>query len=298
MKIKTALILSLILFTCHTCFSQGKRYIYYFDADLQPTSKSKATIIGTGTKENDVVKLVCVDNKSQQVVLVGYFTDSSLHVHDGLYVLYYYNGNKASEENYDKGKQNGLFREWDNAGRLTDSTIYEHGKKISEAKFSYRKSGQLSHADFTDFSSDKEQVYNYNDSGKVSSEVSFTGNIGILKHYNKEGIKLDTVYARGETEAMFPGGDAGWTRYITDEIRQNIDELMRDNQSGTCRVKFIIDKDGYPKDVTAVTMKGTKLAEVAVRAIANGPKWIPAVQYGRKVNAYREQPVTFTISSR
>jgi protein TonB len=39
-------------------------------------------------------------------------------------------------------------------------------------------------------------------------------------------------------------------------------------------------------------MKGTKLAEVAVNAIRNGPKWIPAQQNGRQVNAYRLQPVT------
>lgn len=39
-------------------------------------------------------------------------------------------------------------------------------------------------------------------------------------------------------------------------------------------------------------MKGTALAKVAVRIIKNSPKWNPASQYGRKVNAYRIQPVT------
>jgi protein TonB len=43
-------------------------------------------------------------------------------------------------------------------------------------------------------------------------------------------------------------------------------------------------------------MKGTKLAEIAVNAIRKGPAWKPAVQNGRQVNAYREQPVTFTIT--
>jgi len=42
-------------------------------------------------------------------------------------------------------------------------------------------------------------------------------------------------------------------------------------------------------------MQGSVLAEVAVNAIRNGPKWIPAEQYGRKVNAFREQPVSFTV---
>ncbi len=43
-------------------------------------------------------------------------------------------------------------------------------------------------------------------------------------------------------------------------------------------------------------MKGSKLAEVAVNAIRKGPKWIPARQNSREVNAYRQQPITFTIS--
>ncbi len=58
----------------------------------------------------------------------------------------------------------------------------------------------------------------------------------------------------------------------------------------------MIDKEGKPKNVEAITMQGSALARVAVGAIKNGPKWIPAVQYGRKVNAFREQPVTFNLS--
>jgi periplasmic protein TonB len=51
-------------------------------------------------------------------------------------------------------------------------------------------------------------------------------------------------------------------------------------------------------DVQATTMKGSKLAEVAVNAIRKGPKWIPAQQNGRMVNAYRLQPVTLTNPDR
>lgn len=279
-------------------FSQDKKYIYYFDSELNPASKSKSTITGTGIKENGLVKVVCTDNSTGQVVMVAYFTDSSLKVNQGLAELYYSNGNKASAVNYDNGKEDGLFRKWDNAGRLTDSTIYEQGKKINESTFRYRKNGHINSADFNDVKNDKEQIYSYNDSGKVTREVSFSGNTGILKQYTNGAVKLDTVYSKEEREASFAGGDDAWRRYITMRIEQNINELTRDNQSGTCRVRFIIDKDGNPKNVEALSMKGSKLAEVAINAITNGPKWIPAIQYGRKVNAYREQPVTFTIHDR
>ena len=64
---------------------------------------------------------------------------------------------------------------------------------------------------------------------------------------------------------------------------------------GTVILEAIIDKNGNVKDVETLTMKGTKLARVSIKAIVSGPKWIPATQNGRKVNAFREQPVTFTL---
>jgi hypothetical protein len=39
-------------------------------------------------------------------------------------------------------------------------------------------------------------------------------------------------------------------------------------------------------------MTGTRLAEIATNAIRKGPNWIPAMQNGHYVNAYRIQPVT------
>lgn len=105
----------------------------------------------------------------------------------------------------------------------------------------------------------------------------------------------DKVFTKVEIEASFPGGDAGWSRYVKKEIESHIDELTEAGQSGQCRVRFIVSKDGAVSDVVALTMKGSKLAEIAENAIRKGPKWTPAQQNGRHVNAYREQPVTFTI---
>jgi protein TonB len=95
-----------------------------------------------------------------------------------------------------------------------------------------------------------------------------------------------------EIEASFKGD---WNNYIKKEIEKNLDELTEAGESGTCIVKFIVSKNGKVSDVEATTMKGTKLAEIAVNAIRKGPSWIPAQQNGRDVNAYRLQPITFKI---
>jgi protein TonB len=48
--------------------------------------------------------------------------------------------------------------------------------------------------------------------------------------------------------------------------------------------------------ITAETYYGYGMEEEAIRVIKKGPKWIPAVQYGRKVKAYRRQPLTFAVT--
>jgi protein TonB len=116
----------------------------------------------------------------------------------------------------------------------------------------------------------------------------------------------DKVFQKVEIDAEFPGGNSGWTRYVTREIERNIDELQDDGRSGTVVVLFIVDKEGGVSDVRALPCNeagvanclgpGTKLADIASNAIRRGPKWKPAVQNGRNVKAYRRQPVTFQLA--
>lgn len=106
----------------------------------------------------------------------------------------------------------------------------------------------------------------------------------------------DKVFQKVEIEAQFPGGEGAWTKYISREINRYIDELQEAGKAGTCLVQFIVDKEGNISEVEALTMKGTKLAEICVNAIRKGPKWTAAEQNGRKVKAYRKQPVTFQIA--
>jgi protein TonB len=125
--------------------------------------------------------------------------------------------------------------------------------------------------------------------------VFFTGEKGLEKFYAKGVLTgTDSVYSREEIEASFPHGAAAWTRYIVSGLQRYADEIYKDNVFGSCTVKFIVNKEGKVVEAEATNMKGSALAEVAVRIIKHSPKWNPASQYGRKVNAYRLQAVTLT----
>lgn len=46
-------------------------------------------------------------------------------------------------------------------------------------------------------------------------------------------------------------------------------------------------------DVKALTNHGYGMEDEAMRVIKNGPDWLPAIQNGKKVTAYRKQPINF-----
>jgi protein TonB len=105
----------------------------------------------------------------------------------------------------------------------------------------------------------------------------------------------EVIFMKVEIEAEFPGGDAKWNDYVRRTMLAHMDELQDEGKSGTCEVQFIVDRTGVVSDVEALTMQGTKLAEIAVNAIRRGPNWYPAQQNGRMVKAFRRQKITFQM---
>mgnify|MGYP006190444265 FL=1 len=103
------------------------------------------------------------------------------------------------------------------------------------------------------------------------------------------------VFTKVEVEAQFPGGEGKWNQYVQRAVEKNIDDLVDDGQAGTCEVQFIVDREGNVSNVEALTMKGSVLARIATDAIRKGPKWIPAIQNGRQVKAWRRQKITFRL---
>lgn len=273
-----------------------KRYLYYFDKDLGSTAKSAAVFNGIGTYQNGVFELKFYNSRDSKLVMVEHYTDSALQVNDGMFQSYYSNGGLEYEGNFKNGKEDGLWKRRDETGRTIDSSFYNNGTKILEVHTGYYKNGALDSLIINNIKTDELETTFYNDKGEMLSHVTFHGQKGIVEYYDKGKLtSSENVNTREEHEASFPGGIAAWTQYISVQINKNIKSLLKDDRSGTCNIKFIVDKDGNIKDAKATSMQGSRLAEIALTAITSGPKWIPASQYGKLVNAYRVQPVTFTI---
>ncbi len=110
-------------------------------------------------------------------------------------------------------------------------------------------------------------------------------------------VPKEEVFEKIEINPTFPNGTPGWQKFL----ERNLNALVPvDNGAPagqyTVRVRFIVDKEGKVSDLQAITKHGYGMEEEVIRVIKKGPAWIPAIQGGRYVKAYKEQPVTFMVT--
>lgn len=104
------------------------------------------------------------------------------------------------------------------------------------------------------------------------------------------------IFEKTEVEPSFPGGEPAWKKCLERNLA-GINSAIKGAPNGTYTVyvQFVVDKEGYISDVKALTHYGYGMEDAAINVIKKGPLWIPALQNGKKVKAYKKQPVTFVV---
>ena len=124
--------------------------------------------------------------------------------------------------------------------------------------------------------------------------------VGVPPEY---GLSKDSIgaFVKVEKEADFPGGLPAWRDFLMTNLRADV--VLKDlpkrtkKFEQTAMVQFIVCTDGTVCDVKVINKVLPSIKKEAERAIVNSGKWIPAEQGGRKVKAYRRQPITFLVTN-
>jgi hypothetical protein len=130
----------------------------------------------------------------------------------------------------------------------------------------------------------------------ITANAQNGGSVDSAKLSNDSIGKDESVFQKVEIEAAFPGGEMAWRSFLVKKLNPNV-PVDNGAPSGLYKVyvQFVVDKEGNINDVRALTNYGYGMEQEVMKLIKAGPKWIPAIQRGRKVNAYRRQPVTFQV---
>lgn len=104
----------------------------------------------------------------------------------------------------------------------------------------------------------------------------------------------DPLYLTTDEPPYFPGGLAAWAKYL----QRNLDADLIKKKGGpkgkySVTVEFIVDADGKIRNVKANNDPGFGTKEEAIRVIAKGPNWKPAVNKGKTVTAQHKITITF-----
>ena len=136
--------------------------------------------------------------------------------------------------------------------------------------------------------------YYYNDTFKVVKKEFYHEGI-LTGTEDPDTIKLsDTTKYKDEREAKYTGGEKAWRNYLFSTLDPNV--AINSISGGKVLVAFTISKLGYAVDFYLRKSVEFVLDEEALRVLYKMPKWEPAFQNGRNVNAYRVQPITFVVS--
>jgi hypothetical protein len=107
---------------------------------------------------------------------------------------------------------------------------------------------------------------------------------------------IDRIFEKVEREAAFPGGNQEWGKFLS---RQLGGFNPADNGAPigrfTCIAQFVVSKDGTLSNIQMLTQWGYGMEAAAIKSLQLSPLWLPAMQNGKPVNAYRKQPFTFIV---
>jgi len=319
---KNILILSLITIFSQTIFAQSDTVYNYLDSYEQPVSRDLSVYRSKVYKENTTDSDWKIDIYDvSALVATGHTKDAQGLVRQGDYQYFDRKGNKIKAGRYENNQMEGEWNEWFGDGKLSSTYHYHNGKKTG-SNIGWYEEGNLSDSAMLDANGNG-AAFSYFKDGKTRYRGNYKEGLrnGLWEYFYEfpavgksmeVNFETDSVITRKcftetgteqpggcifEKEATFPGGDAAWKKYLIKKLTNaDFASYMRKINKYQVIVKFIVRKDGTVADVSVETPgPNKKLDKIAMSIIEDSPAWEPAIQYNRKVNAYRRQPITFQV---
>ncbi len=135
---------------------------------------------------------------------------------------------------------------------------------------------------------------NYDNKGDTTDYQVYE-NGDVIRSWSLHPEERDTVLealVKQEVRPEFAGGREGWINYLSRNL-QYPSQLKDSGITGQVILRFTITPKGKIEDVIVVKSLHPLFDKEAIRVISESPKWKPAEQLGKKVQATITQPINF-----
>jgi antitoxin component YwqK of YwqJK toxin-antitoxin module len=210
----------------------------------------------------------------------------------GSWVSYHPNGIMMDSAYYVDRKKYGISLGWHYNGYMADSTFsYSDGTGISVQWFDNGIPSAAGRMSAGGKRNGKWQFFHKN--GKLSAlETYENGQIMDREYYDEQG-GTENKNINKDRDAEFPGGSREWLKFLNKHIYWPRDLQFETPGMAVVMVRFAIDEEGKISDAYVSLPLHPEFDRIALRAIKQSPKWIPAISHNRKIKVYRTQPITF-----
>lgn len=313
---KSLLIGLSVILSCDNAIAQTDTTYEYLDNDQHICPPSKAVFIAKSFPENNKFTRQLFDKRGERILGIGYYTDAACKNAEGLFTHYFYTGGLLEEGTFhhnkktgtwkgwhdngkpqfvfaytDNGVLNGINLSWSEDGRVTDSILLDD-KGNGFAK-SWWPDGKLSgEGPYINGMKEGKWTYYYHDHPFKSEEVIYKSDtFSSCTCYDETG-KLQKSNCGFEVEAECKE----WINYLNQQLSSAKfpQKYYKGKVWGVTMISFSVGTDGKTTDIKVMRSTDPDMDKIAVNIIKNSPPWKPAIQYNRKVKAYRTQPFVFS----
>ncbi len=229
----------------------------------------------------------CFSQTDSTVVYLNNHREQTTPDSADTYIVFTKNGDSWNGKRYDK-KSNAL---------KSDGSYFETKADSYDGEVkSYGDEGVLDNVTLYAKGYPKETTYFYK-SGSKKSFISF----GVKSITKQTGWDENGNEIRGfivQREARFEGGMSAWVSYLQRNLKADIAiETGAPVGRHMAVVEFLVNKAGEVSEVKAVGVppKCSACAMEAVRVIASGPNWEPALLNNSPVIYRQRQSITFEV---
>ena len=217
--------------------AQPSSKTYYYNQYFETSDSGSAKFAGFLVKNDQKWKFTIVNSVDNTILMIGIYLDSAMKIKDGLLEFWYETKIKKTEEQYSNGKPNGIWRLWDEKGRLIDSSIYIDGNLQSKEHYSFYLNDSISMHLFEDLIAKRTFVQYYYESGGHMAEVEFINGReierknyykgGQLKSYFKNNEKGKQIFAKRFTE---DGREISEKEYVQQqkELQKHVEKELKE----------------------------------------------------------------------
>jgi len=253
----------LLSYYCRAHYASEK--MTYLDENGKSCNEKKAILQKQVIRINDTLWEINLYNKDRPRTASMQSNSADGRVLNGRYITYDVNGYVDTMGTCAGGKRSGVW--------IISRPGYRHSIMVA-----------------AQFYADGELVWQ-KDTAQINHERD-----SLLALPDSNPGKEDQIFVKVEIESEFPGGAAGWLKYLNHNLRYP-DEAVNKRLMGQTVVGFIVDKAG-DVDPTSIWLDQSVayyIDKESLLVIYKSGKWTPAIQNGKPVKSYKKQPVIYKM---